>query len=119
MRDPEDLVGKLGRYRSHWISTTTQEIMAICQTANTSTKLWRFSKTQTYKGAVIGDKDFKTEYCQKLTNKWIQEMAILSEIALTNAATICLRAYMLRERQPTQADVFPENHFGDRTSLFD
>ena len=32
-------------------------------------------------GAVIGEEDFKREYCQKWTGKWVEEIKILSEIA--------------------------------------
>ena len=67
-------------------------------------------------GAVVGDEDFKTEYCQKITNKWNQEMAIPSEIALTQpqSAYACfVSGYQHTSTSYAQANVFPENYSGD------
>ena len=74
------------------------------------------TRRERHLGTVIGDEDFKTEYCEKLSNKCIQG----DDNSIANnhsTATICLR--VLRERLSTKANVFPENHSGDRkTSLF-
>lgn len=34
-------------------------------------------------GAVIGSDDYKSEYCNKMVNQWVQELSMLSRIAIT------------------------------------
>ena len=45
-------------------------------------------------GAVIGCAEYKAEYCSKLVKRWVDEITILSEIALTQpqAAYCCFVA---------------------------
>ena len=74
--------GYLPQARKSWLIVKQQHLDQPREIFK-DTEIQISTRGERHLGALVGEEDFKREYCQKLTGKWVEEVKILSEIALT------------------------------------
>ena len=73
-------IGYLPQPKKSWLIVKNGDIVNAKQNFNGS-NIQLTTKGERHLGAVIGDDEFRKEYCQTKVNNWIKEVSLMAEIA--------------------------------------